>query len=156
MRDMQICVPFLQRIHTQYALRSGGKFQVWGISQNDAEETAVFAKEYGNADISLLLDSQLDVSAEYRITNVPDLYLLSEEDTIPLSVVGYFGKEAFNALAETVAQFLNVPYTPIVREEDNAPQSNRVEAQSDALRISESRIQAKPLKFTGKFADNPL
>jgi len=112
--------PFLQRIHTQYALRSGGKFQVWGISQNDAEETAVFAKEYGNATFPSCWIPKLDVSAEYRITNVPDLYLLSEEDTIPFPSSAILARRR-SMPSPKPSRISERSYTPIVREEDNAP-----------------------------------
>jgi peroxiredoxin len=113
--------PYLQRFHEQYAAPSRGRFQVWGISQDTPESTESFARENGNSTFPLLLDSDLNVTVDYGITNVPDLYLLSAEDTIPDAVVGHFSKDGFNQLAERVAAFLDVPYTPIVTEADGAP-----------------------------------
>src|SRR5262249_11960134 len=40
--------PYLQRFQEQYALPSGGKFQIWGISQDDPETTRAFASSFGN------------------------------------------------------------------------------------------------------------
>jgi len=113
--------PYLQRFHEQYALPSGGKFQIWGVSQNMEEETLTFAREYGNLTFPLLLDADLDVTAAFGITHVPNLYLLNADDTIAASVIGHFGTEEFNALAEQIARGAGVPYTPIVKAEDNAP-----------------------------------
>lgn len=117
----QYTFPYLQRFQEQYAERSEGRFQVWGLSQDRAEETLAFARENGNATFPLLLDSDLRVTVPYGIRNVPDLYLLGAGDTIEAAAVGHFSKDAINAIARRVAAFLGVPYVPIVREEDNAP-----------------------------------
>jgi peroxiredoxin len=114
-------LPYLQRFHEQYAQPSGGKFKVWGVSQDNAEDTQAFAREYGNATFPMLLDADLTVSARYGLTNVPDLYLLDAGDAVSAAVLGHFAKDEFNDLAQKVAAYLNVPYVPIVREEDDAP-----------------------------------
>jgi peroxiredoxin len=117
----QYTLPFLERFYQQYALPSSGKFQVWGISQDTAEDTLTCARENGNVTLPLLLDSDLQVSVHYGPTNVPDLYLLGAGDTIQSAVLGHFGKDEFNALAQQIAAFVGVPYVPIVRDEDDAP-----------------------------------
>ena len=113
-------LPYLQRLHEQYAAGSGGKFQVWGLSQDDAATTREFARQYGIT-FPLLLDSDLSTTVQYRISHVPDLYLLTADDRIADAVVGYFGRDGFNAIARQAAEFLAVPYVPIVRDEDDAP-----------------------------------
>lgn len=113
--------PYVQRFHELYAQNADGRFQVWGISQNDAAETVNFAKNHGAATFPLLLDETLEATASYGITNVPDLYLLGPEETIRDAVVGYFSAEKYNALARRIADHLQVPYVPVVRPEDNAP-----------------------------------
>ncbi|HZP80541.1 MAG TPA: TlpA disulfide reductase family protein [Chthonomonadaceae bacterium] len=117
----QYAAPYLQRLHELYAQKSGGRFQVWGISQDNAADTQAFAKEHGDLTFPLLLDSDLQTSVSYGPTNVPDLYLLGEGDTIATAITGYFSKDEYNALAKQVADFVGVPYVPIVRDEDNAP-----------------------------------
>ncbi len=114
-------LPYLQRFHAQYAVPSAGRFQIWGISQDNAQDTLAFARENGPATFPLLLDSTLEVSEAYRLIAVPDLYLLGAGDTLLAALPGHFSKEGFNDLARQVADFLQAPYTPIVREEDNAP-----------------------------------
>ncbi|HZO90481.1 MAG TPA: TlpA disulfide reductase family protein [Chthonomonadaceae bacterium] len=114
-------VPFLQRFHEQYAQPSGGKFQIWGISQDNREDTLAFARENGNATFPLLLDETLQVSESYGLVGVPDLYLMGADAAIQAAVLGHFGKDGFNELAQKVAAFLGVPYVPVVREEDDAP-----------------------------------
>lgn len=113
--------PYLQRFHAQYAQASGGRFQVWGVSQDDAETTGDFARENGNATFPILLDSDLSVTAQYGIANVPDLYLLGPGETIQSAILGHFSSSGFNDLARAIASALNAPYSPVVREEDGAP-----------------------------------
>jgi peroxiredoxin len=112
--------PYVQRFHEQYAARSGGRFQVWGVSEDDAATTQSFAQETG-ATFPLLLDADLDTTVRYDLISVPDLYLLDAGATIPAAVVGHFSRDGFNELARRIADYLDVPYTPVVREEDDAP-----------------------------------
>ena len=114
-------VPYLQRFHAQYATPSEGRFQIWGISQDNAQDTLAFAQEYGPPTFPLLLDQDLEVTEAYRLIAVPDLYLMGAGGAIEAAITGHFSKDGFNDLARHVAAFLAVPYTPIVREEDNAP-----------------------------------
>lgn len=114
-------LPFIGRFHTEYAAPSHGGFQVWGISQDGMEATLDFAAQNEWAGFPLLLDADLEVTSEYGITNVPDLYLLDGGGTIRASVLGHFGAEAFNGLAKEVARALDVHYVPVVRDADNAP-----------------------------------
>jgi len=113
--------PFLQRLHEQYAANSGGKFQVVGVSQDDAATTREFAAQYGGLTFPLLLDMNLDVSGKYAITHVPDLYLLDAHDTLQRSILGRFSRDEFNELARIAAAAVGTPYSPIVRDEDDAP-----------------------------------
>lgn len=113
--------PYIERLHQQYAQHSEGKFQVWGVSQDDAETTLTFAQAQGGVTFPLLLDTGLQVSEDYGITHVPDLYLLGAGDTISTAIVGHFSRDGFNDLARQAAAYLEVPYVPVVREEDDAP-----------------------------------
>jgi peroxiredoxin len=114
-------VPYLQRFHAQYAAPSGGRFRIWGVSQDSAQDTLAFAQECGPATFPLLLDQDLEVTEAYRLIAVPNLYLVGTGDAIEAALQGHFSKDGFNAMARQVAAFLGVPYSPIVREEDNAP-----------------------------------
>ncbi len=115
----QYSAPYIQRFHTLYAEPSGGRFQVWGVSQDSEEETADFVEEHGLT-FPVLLDEHLQVSEAYAIVAVPDLYLLNKNREIQGAVVGGFRREGFNALAKRIADTLGVPYLPVARDEDNA------------------------------------
>lgn len=113
--------PYIERLYAQYAQHSSGRFQVWGVSQDDAETTLNFAQTQGGVTFPLLIDEGLHVSADYGIAHVPDLYLLGEGGTIATAIVGHFSRDGFNDLARQVAAYLGVPYVPVVRDEDDAP-----------------------------------
>jgi peroxiredoxin len=114
-------LPFLQRFHELYALPSNGEFQVWGISQDDPVATRASAAENGNATFPILIDDELSTTVRYGVTHVPDFYLLGAEDTILAAILGHFSADGLNELARRIADFTGLPYTPIVRAEDNAP-----------------------------------
>lgn len=109
-------VPFLQRFHQEYA---GEGFRLWGVAQDSAEETREFAWSFGLT-FPLLLDTHLAVTAAYRLTHVPGIYLVDESDTI-LRHAPAFVKDELNAMAQLVAERCSVPYIPVVRDQDNAP-----------------------------------
>ncbi len=116
----QFSAPYLQRFHTLYAEPSAGRFQIWGLSQDGEEITTDFAEQFG-VTFPLLIDDQLNVTEEYAITNVPDLYLLGAEERIQGAVVGGFSRAGFNGLAKQIAEYLGVPYLPIVQDHEVTP-----------------------------------
>ncbi len=114
-------LPFLQRLHTQYAQNSGGKFQVVGISEDNRDDTLACAAENGKVTFPMLLDENLEVTEQYGLTNVPDLYLLGPEATIRYAIVGHFNRDGFNELARIASDNTGLPYTPVVLDADDAP-----------------------------------
>lgn len=113
-------MPFLQRFHTEYALKSNARFTFWLVSVHDAEKTQAFLNEYGASDLPTLIDTEKQTPVNYRITNVPSLYLLGETDKVLDSLHGQFNAEAFNRMAQTIAKRIEVEYLPVVRPTDNA------------------------------------
>lgn len=109
-------LPFLQRFHEEYA---GEGFRLWGVSQDSLDETREFAGQIALT-FPLVLDTDLSVTAAYRLTHVPSIYLIDETDTILRHAPAFFAGE-LNAMAQLVAERCSVPYVPIVREADNAP-----------------------------------
>src|SRR6202451_2209946 len=68
----QFSAPFLERIHETYG---GEKFTLWGISQDDAEDTREFCKEF-DVDFPILLETPgYALSNKYGLTHVPSLFL---------------------------------------------------------------------------------
>jgi len=83
----QYAFPFLQRLHKAYGDKG---VTLVGISQNDATETAAFAKEFG-VTFPLLLDpvGSYPASNAYGLTNVPSIFWVAEDGEIEVSSVGW-------------------------------------------------------------------
>ncbi len=81
----QLIFPFLER------LNQPGRLPIYGISQNDADDTRDFAESYG-VTFPILLDledSGYPVSNAYGLTNVPTLYLVDRDGVIVRTIHGW-------------------------------------------------------------------
>ena len=81
----QYTFPFLERI------AASGRIPVIGVSQDDAADTQDFADAHG-LNFPMLIDgiaSGYAVSAWYRITNVPTIFLVEQEGTISAAWTGF-------------------------------------------------------------------
>ena len=88
----QMTLPFLNRLL--------GKLSVVAISQDDATVTQRFRARFG-VTLPTLLDDEdggYPVSNQYRITNVPSLFLVEPDGLISLAVAG-FSKADLEAIA---------------------------------------------------------
>jgi peroxiredoxin len=83
----QYTLPFLERLYRAYGNRG---VTLVGISQNDAKETAAFAREFG-VTFPILLDDthKYPVSNAYGLTNVPTLFWIAQNGEIEVSSVGW-------------------------------------------------------------------
>jgi peroxiredoxin len=83
----QYAMPFYERLFQAYKDRH---VTLVGVSQNNAEETAAFAKEF-NITFPLLLDDipTYPVSNAYGLTNVPTIYWIASDGEIEVSSVGW-------------------------------------------------------------------
>ena len=85
----QMTFPFLER------LSEGGILPVYGVSQNDAEDTRDFCREFG-VTIPVLLDSEdagFQASNEYGIVSVPTLFLVGADGVIARVTEGWRKQE---------------------------------------------------------------
>jgi len=93
----QMTLPFLDRIHSG---RTPGSFEIYGVSQDDAETTQEFTGEFGIR-FPMLLDTEesgYPASNAYGISHVPSLFLVERDGTIARSMEG-FNKKEFLELA---------------------------------------------------------
>ena len=83
----QYAFPFFERLYQAYG-RNG--VTLVGISQNDAKDTAAFAKQFG-VTFPILLDDthSYPVSNAYGLTNVPTLFWIAPDGEIELTSVGW-------------------------------------------------------------------
>ncbi len=98
----QYTFPFLERLHKAYA---GKRVKLVGVSQNDAKDTAAFAKEFG-VTFPIVLDdtSKYPVSNAYGLTNVPTMFWIDADGEIEISSVGWV-KADFEQINRKMAEF---------------------------------------------------
>src|SRR6516225_10123944 len=81
----QFTMPYLERLHRQGGLR------VYGISQNEADDTREFNRHYG-VTFPTLLDSEdagFPVSNAYSISSVPTMFLVAPDGTLERVIEGW-------------------------------------------------------------------
>ncbi len=87
----QYALPFLERLHQAY---QGRNVTVAGVSQNSAEDTAAFMKQFGITFPVLLDDpAHYKVSNAYGLTNVPTVFYIVPGGEIEVSSVGWVRTE---------------------------------------------------------------
>jgi peroxiredoxin len=87
----QYAFPFFERYYKAFGQE---KITIVGISQNDARDTAAFAKQFGTTFPMLLDDPNgYAVSNAYGLTNVPTQFLIAQDGTIEVSSVGWVKTE---------------------------------------------------------------
>jgi peroxiredoxin len=111
--------PFLERVYETYG---DEKFTLLGISQNDAEDTREFCQEFGIKFPMLLDEHGYPASNDYGLTNVPTLFLISEEGKIQQTTVG-FVKADLEKLAANAARAAGKPSTPLFKPGEVIPDS---------------------------------
>jgi peroxiredoxin len=81
----QLTLPFLERLYTP------GSFPVYGISQNDPEDTREFNQEFEITFPTLLdrEDDGYDASNAYGISSVPTMFLIERDGTISRASEGW-------------------------------------------------------------------
>jgi peroxiredoxin len=81
----QMAMPFLERLHRQGAL------PVYGISQNDPDDTREFNQEFG-VTFPILLDSEEEgfpASNAYGLSSVPTMFLVEPGGTLERVIEGW-------------------------------------------------------------------
>ncbi|MGA3300131.1 MAG: TlpA disulfide reductase family protein [Candidatus Acidiferrales bacterium] len=113
----QFSAPFLERIHETYA---GEKFTLWGISQDDAEDTREFCKEF-DVDFPILLEAPgYALSNKYGLTHVPSVFLISPDGKIQETSIG-FSKDEFERIAAAAAQATGAKPSPLFKPSEHVP-----------------------------------
>jgi peroxiredoxin len=112
----QYTFPFLQRLHKAYQAKG---VKLVGVSQNDARDTAAFAKEFG-VTFPILLDDtrKYPVSNAYGLTNVPTIFWIDQDSEIEISSVGWV-KADFEQINRKMAELgKTAPATVFTASED--------------------------------------
>jgi peroxiredoxin len=85
----QFTFPFLDRLHR------AGTLAIYGVSQNDDEDTREFNREFGVTFPTLLdgEDSGFLASNAFGISSVPTMFLIERDGTISRAIEGWRKKE---------------------------------------------------------------
>ena len=85
----QYTLPFVERLYQQFLGAGAADIQVWGISQDNAQNTRHFAQDFG-VTFPLLIDKEpYEISQEYHLTHVPTLFLIGPGGRVELSSDGF-------------------------------------------------------------------
>jgi len=93
----QMTLPFLERVDRS---RKPGSYAIYGVSQDDAETTQEFNREFG-VTLPMLLDTEesgYPASNAYGLSHVPSMFLVERDGTISWSLEGFVKRE-FEAVA---------------------------------------------------------
>jgi peroxiredoxin len=108
----QYAFPFLERLHKAYG-HNGAK--LFGVSQNDAKDTAAFIKEFGVTFPILLDDTRsYPVSNVYGLTNVPTVFWIADDGEIEVSSVGWV-KADFEQVNRRMAEVGKTAPAPVFK-----------------------------------------
>ena len=105
----QLTFPYLERLHIP------GAIPIYGVSQNDEEDTRWFNSEFG-VTFPTLLDREEDdfpASNAFAISSVPTLFLIERDGTISRTIEGWVKQDV-----ESLGGLAGVP---VFREGDNVP-----------------------------------
>ncbi|MBI1746899.1 MAG: TlpA family protein disulfide reductase [Acidobacteria bacterium] len=114
----QYTLPFIQRIFQNYSAHE--KLQIYGISQDNRDDTQAFAQEFGLSFPLLLDTSDYAVSSQYRLTHVPSSFLIDGMGRLRFSSVGFWKADWLRVTVE-ISQFLGVPEKSIFRVDEDIP-----------------------------------
>lgn len=114
----QFAFPYLERIYRAYQNQG---VTIVGISQNTAQDTKHFLKEYGITFPVLLDDTaSYPVSNAYGLTNVPTIFWIEPDGEIAVSSVGWL-KAEIEELNQRVAEANHNPVIPTFQAGENIP-----------------------------------
>jgi peroxiredoxin len=106
----QYALPFYERLFRAY---KNQPVTLVGVSQNDAKDTAAFAKEFGIS-FPLLLDDTRSYPASnaYGLTNVPTTFWIATDGEIEVSSVGWT-KAEFEQINRKMAEAARIAAAPM-------------------------------------------
>lgn len=110
----QFTAPYLDRLHRAYP-----ELPIWGVSQDDLDDSVQFARSYG-CSFPILLDEDLSLSVNYGLTNVPSIFLVDKSEQVKLSSVG-FVKEDLEQINRLFAEVSDKSLSILFTEADNVP-----------------------------------
>jgi peroxiredoxin len=114
----QYTFPFLERVYQQ--LRSSG-VQIWGISQDVVKDSQGFAREYCVTFPILIDDYPYRISQEYRLEEVPSIFLIAPDGSIAIASEGFVKRDLLE-IQKSLAQTLSVSVGALFSPKENVPE----------------------------------
>lgn len=112
----QYALPFYERLFKAY---KNQHVTLVGVSQNDARDTAAFAKEFGVSFPFLLDDTRsYPVSNAYGLTNVPTTFWIATDGEIEVSSVGWV-KAEFEQINRKMAEAALIAAAPVFQPSES-------------------------------------
>jgi len=109
----QMAFPYVERLYQAYG--KSGKVTFVSVSQDDARDTLDFNAEFGIT-LPALIDSKgYPVSNAYGLTNVPTIFLISQEGEIERSIVSW-SKPDMEELNRKLAEICGVKPAELFRK----------------------------------------
>jgi peroxiredoxin len=116
----QYALPFYERLFRAY---KNEHVTLVGVSQNEAKDTAAFAREFGIS-FPLLLDDtrRYPVSNAFGLTNVPTIFWIGRDGEIELLSVGW-SKSDFEQVNRQMAEAASMVPTPMFQAGEDIRES---------------------------------
>jgi len=115
----QYTFPFIERLYQRF---KGPNISIVGISQNGAEKTLNFNKEYG-VTFAVLLDEESKgyvVSNAYGLTNVPTILLVDTDGSVIVSSMGFVKKD-LETISNYFAERAKLAKAPLFLPKESVP-----------------------------------
>ena len=115
----QFTFPYLERLHKRYG---GDGVAFLGISQDDAQDTKGFAKEFAETLPMALDEKQKGYAASnaYGLTNVPTIFLIEPDATVKVSCMG-FDRKDLESIATALADRKKIAPAALFRAGESVP-----------------------------------
>jgi peroxiredoxin len=110
----QLAFPYLQRVADAYP-----GMKIWGVSQNSADETLDFARQYGIR-FPVLFDTDLSVTDAFDLVSVPSQYLVGADGVVQ-EFCGGWSKEFIDGVTRVAADASGVPFLSVIGPTDSVP-----------------------------------
>ncbi|MGC2527492.1 MAG: TlpA disulfide reductase family protein [Candidatus Acidiferrum sp.] len=115
----QFTFPYLERLYKRYG---GDSATFLGISQDDAQDTMNFAKEF-SVTFPMMLDEKkkgYPASIAYGLTNVPTILLIAPDGTVIVSCMG-FDKKGLESTGAFLAERKKIAPAALFRSDESVP-----------------------------------
>jgi peroxiredoxin len=117
----QFSLPFIERLYQQLRAAGGAGSQVWGVSQDNAENSMRFMKEYGVTFPVLIDPEPYETSQAYGLSYVPTVFLIAPDGRVEMASDG-FSKSDLLAIHKKLSERATNKIPPLFQPADRVPE----------------------------------